>query len=99
MVTNEYPRDGAQTCSVQAGLGINSNSSGGTGGIPKVALQLAKFSTNIVVQFGWWPGEKGLWEPSATIRDCHKMSVIKVHLQINFDNIIDHIAKLRVQNL
>lgn len=78
---------GAHTDSVQAGPGINDNGSGSMG-ILEVAVQLAKFSTNNAVRFGWWSGEEeGLLGAEHYVTTLTQEQRDKIRLYINFDMI------------
>lgn len=72
---------------MQAGPGINDNGSG-TIGILEVAIQLAKYSTNNAVRFGWWSGEEeGLLGAEYYVSTLSEEEREKVRLYMNFDMI------------
>ncbi|KAI9047093.1 hypothetical protein LZ554_009166 [Drepanopeziza brunnea f. sp. 'monogermtubi'] len=78
---------GSHTDSVEAGPGINDNGSG-TIGILEVALQLAKFSTNNAVRFGWWSGEEdGLLGAEHYVAELPQEERDKIRIYLNFDMI------------
>jgi hypothetical protein len=64
----------AHTDWVQVGLGINDNGSSAVG-ILEIAVQLAGFSANNTVRFGWW--KRVFSEPNTTSLNSDKRSAIR----------------------
>lgn len=78
---------GAHLDSVVEGPGINDNGSGSIA-ILEVALQLARYTTNSTVRFGWWTAEEvGLLGSTYYVNTTDPAELLKIRLYLNFDMI------------